>query len=335
MTKSVSRLDKAGAHRRAQRVRDGVMAVNELIETLVEIQEHQDWLSLGYKTWTEYYEGEFGPTRLKLSAEQRGQVVAVLAASGMSKRKVAAALGIDEKTVRNDLRGAEKSALPSGKPQVKDSGDVDSPPIDVPGQTAAEGALVPSADGPSRETANTRVVEGPAGDGGHGAVVPGKPQDSPVDVSSTSQALPDPAGAQLIDEESLETLPLDAPAGRLPASDTPGGSTGSVAIGRPGTDHPQAGEAAATPAVAPDAAASAQPAEADPSADELGGGEASPPVSLPPGDPDTDDPAADWLSTLRWLDHAAAEVLEDLTERDLVEVGLRIDNLRRVLFGIT
>lgn len=136
----MSRLDKAGAHRRAQRVRDGVAAIDDVIDTLIEIQERQDWIALGYGSYGEYCEGEFGPAKLKLTAEQRGRVVAVLASSGMSKRRVALALGVSEGTVRNDVKrskGAQNYALPNAEPQVNDD------------ETAADGANA-SADGGTR-----------------------------------------------------------------------------------------------------------------------------------------------------------------------------------------
>jgi len=221
MKTSVSRLDKAGAHRRAQRVRDGVMAVNELIETLVEIQERQDWLALGYKNWPEYYEGEFGPNRLKLTAEQRGQVVAVLVASGMSKRKVAKALGFDEKTVRNDLRGAEKSALPSGEPQV--SGDRDSGSAGDHTQTASEP---------------------PAGNGlASPEPVPGNPLDPPSRDHEVdeSQALPSSSpgsGPSTPADLSLDQVALVAD---QPGLDSP------LARGETGTLAPVAAEEPTSP----------------------------------------------------------------------------------------
>lgn len=124
----MSKFDRVAAVRRAQRVRDNVVAVNELIETLIEIQECQDWLALGYKTWTEYCEGEFGG--MKLTAEQRGRVVNVLVASGMPKRRVAAALGVSDGTVRNDTKrnrsipSAQNYAPPVAEPQVKPAAEI-------------------------------------------------------------------------------------------------------------------------------------------------------------------------------------------------------------------
>jgi DNA-binding CsgD family transcriptional regulator len=50
--------------------------------------------------------------RRHLDAQQRQHVVAELKAGGLSNRRIAASVGVDEKTVRNDLRGgAEKSAV--------------------------------------------------------------------------------------------------------------------------------------------------------------------------------------------------------------------------------
>jgi len=119
---TVSRMDKVAANRRAQRVRDGVTTINDVLATLDEIQERQDWLTLGYKGWFDYIEAEFGPDRLKLTNEERARVVGVLAAApGISKRRLAKMLGVSEGTVRNDVRRSQvrkNYALPTAEPQV-------------------------------------------------------------------------------------------------------------------------------------------------------------------------------------------------------------------------
>lgn len=209
---------RTDATRRAQRVRDGVTAINEVIETLVEIQEQQDWMSLGYKSWLEYYEGEFGDDKLKLTPEQRGQVISVLVHCGVSRRQLAKAFGISEGTVRNSLKGKgvrNDYALPAGNVQVNNETAVDEPNTSAddgstlgssmaPTPSASGPSASPSVDGPdvTPETAAGGLsvappVDGadesrqslgvPAGDGPNAIrPVPGNPNDSSPEASEAS-----------------------------------------------------------------------------------------------------------------------------------------------------
>lgn len=67
------------------------------------------WIALGYESWPEYVAGEFGGP-LRLGREDRKQVVAELRQAGLSTRGIGEALGVDDRTVRNDLVGADFSA---------------------------------------------------------------------------------------------------------------------------------------------------------------------------------------------------------------------------------
>ena len=203
---AVARLDKAGANRRAQRVRDGVNAVNDLIGTIVEIEERQDWLILGYKGWGDYFEAEFGPNQLRLSPEQRGVIVAVLAASGMSRRKIARWLGVDEKTLRNDAKGAEKSALPAADSQVKTNGPSDSPTTAAAASPTADGGTTltePPAAGPGASTAGEADRPGPA-------VTPTDITED--DVRPASGVVLPPASEPGVDEAGRPAEPEEPPA---------------------------------------------------------------------------------------------------------------------------
>lgn len=62
------------------------------------------WASLGYGSWDDYCTREFGAHRLRLPREERQEVVGSLRDAGMSIRAIAAATGVDGKTVRNDLK---------------------------------------------------------------------------------------------------------------------------------------------------------------------------------------------------------------------------------------
>lgn len=70
------------------------------------------WAALGYPTWDAYCTAEFGASRLALPREDRREVVASLRESGLSTRAIGAVIGVDDKTVRNDLRStADNSAV--------------------------------------------------------------------------------------------------------------------------------------------------------------------------------------------------------------------------------
>lgn len=62
------------------------------------------WAVLGYLSWDDYCQREFGTSRLRLPREERQEVVASLRESGLSTRAIAAATGVDRNTVMSDLR---------------------------------------------------------------------------------------------------------------------------------------------------------------------------------------------------------------------------------------
>ncbi len=89
------------------------------------------WDALGYGSWDEYCTREFGTSRLRLPREERQEVVISLRESGMSTRAIAAATGISQGTVQNDLAG-EQNYSPA-------AGNGESPKV-----TGADGRSYPS-----------------------------------------------------------------------------------------------------------------------------------------------------------------------------------------------
>lgn len=91
------------------RIRSGLVDLEALI---IRAFEGRAWAALGYKTWDEYCTAEFTDAIPRLSIEKRRQLVGALHdTTEMSNRAIAQAVGVDEGTVRNDLRtGAEYSA---------------------------------------------------------------------------------------------------------------------------------------------------------------------------------------------------------------------------------
>jgi hypothetical protein len=175
------------ASRRADAIRAGLTGYAATMDKIAEAYRREDWKALGYESFNAYAGGEFGEARLKLTPDQRARILPAFLAVGMSKRGAAAALGVDDKTIRNDLRGADNSALAGEVAQVKTdaevadevarahasfdekySGDVgpslpdvpgESPPADIP---TSQVALV--AGQPGSNSSDAPVSEGPAGE---------------------------------------------------------------------------------------------------------------------------------------------------------------------------
>lgn len=75
------------------------------------------WAALGYPTWDAYCAGEFAEARMvRLARDQRQEIVQQMHAEGMSSRAIASGLGVDQKTVVNDVKAktaGEESSSPA------------------------------------------------------------------------------------------------------------------------------------------------------------------------------------------------------------------------------
>ena len=96
----------------AQNVADNVEKLRELVAEAKDSNAH---VALGYASWTAYLQDVFGDEPLRLAGDVRQELSAELAVQGMSNRAIGGVLGVDEKTVRNDLAGAENSAPARGR----------------------------------------------------------------------------------------------------------------------------------------------------------------------------------------------------------------------------
>lgn len=74
--------------------------------------EMETWRTLGYSSWTAMREAEYGGAAFMVPSKSRPEIVARIKASGLSQREIARTAGVDEGTIRNDLRprSAEYSA---------------------------------------------------------------------------------------------------------------------------------------------------------------------------------------------------------------------------------
>jgi hypothetical protein len=83
--------------------------------------ERRAWAALGYDSWELYCRKELGTQLMRLAKELRREAVAELAAGEqpLSNRAIAAAIGVDEGTVRNDLRAVAEFSAPAPAAEVE------------------------------------------------------------------------------------------------------------------------------------------------------------------------------------------------------------------------
>jgi hypothetical protein len=109
-------VDREAAERLDKRIRLLVGTINDNItklDTLVqEAKVGQIHVALDFPSWTAYVADVF-QVQVRLDREQRRELVSYLSGEGMSQRAIASVVGVDQKTVSNDLRspGEENSSL--------------------------------------------------------------------------------------------------------------------------------------------------------------------------------------------------------------------------------
>lgn len=102
------------ARRLTERIRMTAVSVSEKIDRLKELvtqaKESEAHIALGYASWTAYLADVLGETPMRLERDVRQELVTELSEQGMSTRAIAPIVGVDNKTVHNDLkRGVENS----------------------------------------------------------------------------------------------------------------------------------------------------------------------------------------------------------------------------------
>lgn len=70
------------------------------------------WEPLGYSSWDDYCEHEFGTSHLRLPREERSEVVGSLRDAGLSMRAIAAGTGLSVGTVHRELTAGVQSGTP-------------------------------------------------------------------------------------------------------------------------------------------------------------------------------------------------------------------------------
>lgn len=85
---------------------------NDLCDLIVTAWKGRAWKALGYSSWGEYCSSEF-EVKLALPKPDRQEFVRQLRSEGMSTRAIGAGLGVDQKTVVNDLKRGEENSSPA------------------------------------------------------------------------------------------------------------------------------------------------------------------------------------------------------------------------------
>lgn len=116
-------LGKSDARALVTRINEGVTSVWFLV---IQAYTGRAWVNLGYDSWDALCEAELRGARLRLSREERQDVVERLRGVGLSTRAIGSALGVGDATVRRDLTGAPNDAPESASPNT--SGGEKSPP---------------------------------------------------------------------------------------------------------------------------------------------------------------------------------------------------------------
>jgi len=111
-------------------------------ELVVRAFTERAWAALGYPSWDAYCAAEF-PYHLQLPKEERQQVIASLREAGLSGRAIAAATGVSEATVRNDLNAGAQYCAPQDRQPVEPNASSAAPG----GEQGTDPEALPAASG--------------------------------------------------------------------------------------------------------------------------------------------------------------------------------------------
>lgn len=139
MTAVVTLLSAGEAQRLTQRikliassVRDNMFKLQALVD---EAKRSNAWNVLGYESWTAYLSDTLASEPMRLGRVERQELVAYLSGEGMSTRAIAPIVGVDNKTVHNDLKRAAHVEISTPEP---DSSVVELSPEVAPSAPAEE-----------------------------------------------------------------------------------------------------------------------------------------------------------------------------------------------------
>ena len=115
-------MDVASARRLTERIRLNVVAVRDGVEKLQalleEAKEGNVHVALGYPSWPAYVADVMGDEPLRLSRDDRREIVDYLTGEGMSTRAIGQALGVSRDTVSKDRSAGVRNLTPAADQHV-------------------------------------------------------------------------------------------------------------------------------------------------------------------------------------------------------------------------
>lgn len=113
-------MERSEAERITERIRLTVDTtarnLDKLAKLVAEAFERRADLALGYGSWAEYSNAEFGEETRDLAPQFRRQLVGMLSAEGMSTRAIAPAVGVTQKTIVKDTQFIRDEVIPQVSP---------------------------------------------------------------------------------------------------------------------------------------------------------------------------------------------------------------------------
>lgn len=154
----------------ASGVRNGLFKLRNLID---EAKRSNVWSVLGFASWTAYLVDALGDEPLRVSREERVELVGYLAGEGLSRPAIAAVTGVTERTVIRDARELESAqGMTSVTPSKTGAGRVPDEPATVPVEASPEPTrVVTGLDGktynvPAAQAPRRRAITDQARDAG-------------------------------------------------------------------------------------------------------------------------------------------------------------------------
>jgi hypothetical protein len=167
------------ARARSSRIRMGMVNYLQTLGDVIAARAENDHLTLGYKTWQEYLDTEYGAERLKLTPELQQKAIVELRLAGASQREIGYTLGLNQSNVSRALsdRPSDADASPD---EIYDRDGNLVPPAKSPLVAAMTGAI---------EDADKRAKTAGAGLGGP-APAPNQPDAVDADLLAAAHGVP-------------------------------------------------------------------------------------------------------------------------------------------------
>ena len=132
--------DKAGAERRAERIRDRLDLIADnytsVLPLIREAIEKRDDIALDYRSVGEYVSDRFGGALTRLGIEVRREVVRELTDAGLSTRAIAPVFGVSRMAIQRDIEAGVTTVTPeaftSGPAVNIETGEVTEPGESLP-----------------------------------------------------------------------------------------------------------------------------------------------------------------------------------------------------------